>query len=287
MERSKKGPPVSRETFPCGNGQFGFRTGVFNDYKRYPNRVSHWFALTVTNEAGPNGILHRSQPLAERQGSERYLFRDEYAVVEAHNPRTGETYWYAARDIRTNERHETVFCNFADPEDLESVLCSSLEEALERQEVLVWGGSGYQKKEGERSRRASTKAEQAITPPSEKPNGRQWLLDAYARGERDFREADLEGGDLKGLSLEGTDLRKARLRHADLKGTNLLAADLRGADLRHADLRNAVLEDSDLRKADLLEAILRGANLRRADLRRAKLKNARLAGADLTGAFRK
>lgn len=278
MERRERSPGVPKETFPCGNGQFGFRTGVINDHERYPNRVAHWFGLAVRNEAGPNGIPHRSQPLAERRASERYLFRDEYAVVEAHNPLTGETYWYAARDIRTNKRHEKVFCNFADPEELESVLCSSVEEALERQEALVRGGPENQKK--------STKAEHAITPPSEKPNGRQWLLDAYARGERDFREADLEGGDLKGLSLEGTDLRKARLRHADLKGANLLAADLRGADLRHADLRNAVLEDSDLRKADLLEAILRGANLRRADLRRAKLKNARLAGADLTGAFR-
>ena len=142
MEQRKKGPRVLRETFHCGNGQFGFRTGVINDYKRYPNRVSHWFALTVINEAGPNGIPHCSQPLAERKASERYLFRDEYAVVEARNPRTGETYWYAARDIPTNKRHEKVFCNFADPADLESVRCSSVEEALERQEGLIRAAQG-------------------------------------------------------------------------------------------------------------------------------------------------
>ena len=80
------------------------------------------------------------------------------------------------------------------------------------------------------------------------------LLDRYAKGERDFREAYLQGANLlwaclQGANLQGANLQQVNLRWANLQGANLRGADLRGADLRWANLRGANLQGANLRAA--------------------------------------
>ncbi len=57
----------------------------------------------------------------------------------------------------------------------------------------------------------------------------QELLDAYAKGERDFRDKNLQGADLWGADLRGANLQGANLRGANLQGANLQGADLQRA----------------------------------------------------------
>jgi len=75
----------------------------------------------------------------------------------------------------------------------------------------------------------------------------QELLAAYAKGERNFRGADLGFADLSG---------------ANLSGTNLKGANLRGTDLKNADLRYADLMEADLEGAKLMEALVNGGTRR-------------------------
>ena len=75
------------------------------------------------------------------------------------------------------------------------------------------------------------------------------LLDRYAKGERDFREAYLRGAYLQEANLQEANLRGAYLRGADLQGANLRGADLRGANLQGAYLQGANLRWANLRGA--------------------------------------
>ena len=58
----------------------------------------------------------------------------------------------------------------------------------------------------------------------------QKLLAAYAKGERNFSEAELIGANLSGANLRRADLRFANLSYADLTGARLDGADLTGAN---------------------------------------------------------
>ena len=60
----------------------------------------------------------------------------------------------------------------------------------------------------------------------------------------DFTEADLSGGDFRGIKLIFVNLIRADLTFADCRG-----ADCRGADLMEADLAGADLRGTDLRGA--------------------------------------
>tara|TARA_R110000772_G_scaffold13110_5_gene39166 strand:+ start:1538 stop:1960 length:423 start_codon:yes stop_codon:yes gene_type:complete len=65
------------------------------------------------------------------------------------------------------------------------------------------------------------------------------LIDAYARGQRDFVGANLSGARLSGADLSSANLFDADLSNADLSGANLSGTNLRGANLRGADLCDA------------------------------------------------
>ena len=84
----------------------------------------------------------------------------------------------------------------------------------------------------------------------------QELMERYAKGERNFRRADLSEADLSGANLTG-----ANLSWADLTGTDLSKANLSKADLSKADLSWADLSKANLSKADLYGAVLCDANL--------------------------
>jgi uncharacterized protein YjbI with pentapeptide repeats len=68
------------------------------------------------------------------------------------------------------------------------------------------------------------------------------------------------------LWLAGRGGERADLGRANLQGTDLREVSLYGASLQWADLRCADLEGADLRKVDFYEADLRGANLDRTNL---------------------
>lgn len=89
----------------------------------------------------------------------------------------------------------------------------------------------------------------------------QKVIDAYAKGERNFRYENLRGAYLNRAYLNRANLYCAYLRDANLRDANLRDADLRGADFRGADLRGANLSGAYLRDADLYCANLRGAYL--------------------------
>ena len=99
------------------------------------------------------------------------------------------------------------------------------------------------------------------------------LLSRYAKGERDFHEADLDtepDNNLGGKSLDGVDLsrsyvvanfRNASLRGARFCGANLKTCDFGGADLRDADFTGAALCSANFDGANLERAKFAGANV--------------------------
>ncbi|MEL6320063.1 MAG: pentapeptide repeat-containing protein, partial [Cyanobacteria bacterium J06626_14] len=115
------------------------------------------------------------------------------------------------------------------------------------------------------------------------------VLDAYARGHRNFSAYDLSALDLHQANLSGANLHGAKFHQSRLRRVNLQKADLGGADFGQANLSEAVLRNANLvsaflTNADLSKADLRGANLSYANLSNANLRGANLCGADLTGA---
>lgn len=125
------------------------------------------------------------------------------------------------------------------------------------------------------------------------------LLERYAKGERDFRgadllgavlkevelpEANLGGADLGGANLSGGVLRRTNLAHANLTHANLTGANLDHANLTGAQLIQADLCVANLCVANLVNANLAGANLEGANLRGANLEDANLSASDLSRA---
>lgn len=94
-----------------------------------------------------------------------------------------------------------------------------------------------------------------------------------------FRNQDLRGQSLSGLTLAGSDFTNAVLTGVDLAG-----AQLSGAIFSNAYMRGTSLIGADLTNADLSEAILVGADLSGANLTSGYLDDADLTGATLTGA---
>jgi uncharacterized protein YjbI with pentapeptide repeats len=102
----------------------------------------------------------------------------------------------------------------------------------------------------------------------------------YHSQQNDFRGANLNGADLRGVDLHRAYLSEADLTGAVLRGADLTGADLNGVDLSEADLTGAVLRGADLTGAVFYRANLTGADLTGADLngiyiREAKLTNAK------------
>ena len=88
------------------------------------------------------------------------------------------------------------------------------------------------------------------------------LIQAYAKGERNFSGISLGAVDLKGADLKGADL-----SYTDFAGADLNQAHLRGVDFSYAILRGANLSEADLRGVMLIGAELQEANLTAADLK--------------------
>ncbi|MEB3359068.1 MAG: serine/threonine-protein kinase [Synechococcales bacterium] len=127
----------------------------------------------------------------------------------------------------------------------------------------------------------------AITTAT-KPDIKQ-ILEAYAKGRRNFASCDLSLSDLQQASLVGANFHDANFHQSRLHQVNLQKADLGGANFAQANLNEAILRDANLvgaflTNADLGRADLRGANLSYAHLSHANLRGANLCGADLTGA---
>lgn len=112
------------------------------------------------------------------------------------------------------------------------------------------------------------------------------LLDCYQRGDREFRELDLQGLQLGGAFLQGCDFTGVDLSEADLTRAVLTECDFSRADLQHAVLCGASLRGSNLRAADLSGANLAHADLSGADIRGTDFREASLMGCILTGTRR-
>lgn len=134
----------------------------------------------------------------------------------------------------------------------------------------------------------------AAPSPSEKTTGKTStsipkptaaaLLEAYAKGKRDFNSHDLSLLNLAKTDLSGANFHQAKLHKINLQGANLLNADFGRASLSQAMIKNANLSRAYLSHTDLAGADLRGADLSYAYLSNANLRGANLCGADLTGA---
>ncbi|EDX85855.1 protein kinase domain [Synechococcus sp. PCC 7335] len=112
----------------------------------------------------------------------------------------------------------------------------------------------------------------------------QSLIDAYAKGYRDFSDQILTQLDLYKQTFADARFAKANLREANLTSVDLSNTNLGQANLTRAILKNAKLVSAYLADANLEGADLRGANLSKANLDSAKLDGANLCGANLTGA---
>jgi len=110
------------------------------------------------------------------------------------------------------------------------------------------------------------------------------LLEAYAKGKRDFNSHDLSLLNLAKTDLSGANFHQAKLHKINLQGANLFNADFGKASLSQAMIKNADLSRAYLSHTDLAGADLRGADLSYSYLSNANLRGANLCGADLTGA---
>ncbi|WP_017303673.1 pentapeptide repeat-containing protein [Spirulina subsalsa] len=87
------------------------------------------------------------------------------------------------------------------------------------------------------------------------------ILQRYAKGGRNFRNANLPGAELAGLCLKNANFIGANLRYANLQGANL-----EGVKFMAADLTGANFQGANLRKAKLMGALIDGVNFKGADL---------------------
>ena len=85
----------------------------------------------------------------------------------------------------------------------------------------------------------------------------------WLKGDKNGRQANLQGNNLRDLNLCDVDLSKA----------NLYCVDLRGAVLRNANLQGANLQEAKISFADLYGCNLCGTDLSHADLRGSDLSN--------------
>lgn len=99
-----------------------------------------------------------------------------------------------------------------------------------------------------------------------------------------FKDANLHGAHLGGVSCVGADFTAAYLYGATLQSANLTQAKLPGAYLSEADLSLAHFEDADLRGADLSWAGMMLATADHADFRKANLEAAYIWDASFVGA---
>ncbi|MEV6438278.1 pentapeptide repeat-containing protein [Streptomyces anulatus] len=107
--------------------------------------------------------------------------------------------------------------------------------------------------------------------------------------ERDFRGADLSGGDFTKAwftqaVLVNVRLTGAILYRADLQSAALAGADLAGADLVRANLDGAALRSARLDSADMTKASLQGVDASGASFRGTLIMGASLFGVDMRGA---
>jgi serine/threonine-protein kinase len=110
------------------------------------------------------------------------------------------------------------------------------------------------------------------------------IVNAYAKGKRDFTGQDLSSLNLQKFDLSSANFHQSKLQKSNLQGANLFNSDFGRASLSQAILKNTNLARAYLSHADLAGADLRGANLSYAYLSHANLRGANLCGADLTGA---
>lgn len=121
---------------------------------------------------------------------------------------------------------------------------------------------------------------------------REWLAsgECSLNGmERDFRGADLSGGDFADswftqAVLAGVRFRGAIFYRADLQWADLTGADLTGADFVRANLDGAVLRSARLDGADMTKASLHGVDASGASFRGTRVMGSSLFGVDLRGA---
>lgn len=114
------------------------------------------------------------------------------------------------------------------------------------------------------------------------------LQESLAQGNRDFREVNLRGENLRGLDLQQTTFIDSDLSDCDFTGACLIGINLSGSSLARINgagiqLVGANLLGVNLRGSNLSHAILRGVNLTDADLRDTNLNWADLQGAALNG----
>jgi len=96
---------------------------------------------------------------------------------------------------------------------------------------------------------------------------------------RFVQECEFTGADFREALLEGANLRATKLRASDFSGARIDAADLSECDLTGSSFLHVSAREALFMKADLS-----GAQLVSADLMNALLQRANLAGADLQGA---
>ena len=94
--------------------------------------------------------------------------------------------------------------------------------------------------------------------------------------EKEGKQANLAGYNLRGIVLLGENLKKA-----NFKGAYLYGAYLKNSNFEKANLSDANLRGANLRWVNLQEANLSGSNLMRADLHESNLKETNLFGTNL------
>ena len=110
------------------------------------------------------------------------------------------------------------------------------------------------------------------------------IIRRYQRGDKEFRNIIIEGGNfsnkrLVGIKFEGATLTKCDFGKSTLKQASFLASNLRGSNFKGANLSKANLSGVDLRGA-----IMRNVNLSGANLEGANLEGVNLAGSNISGA---
>ena len=110
------------------------------------------------------------------------------------------------------------------------------------------------------------------------------IIESYNKGERDFSNVQVSGGNFTSLNLRGAVFKGADLSNSDFSHSDLTDADFSFATLTRCHFVGAILKNTLFDNADMRWSVLRNVYMDRTSLRFCNLEWAHLCRNDITQA---
>lgn len=110
------------------------------------------------------------------------------------------------------------------------------------------------------------------------------IIDRYNAGERDFRNANLEGEKFEGEDLSKADFTGANMKRTYIYGNDFKEAIFEGANFEGAKILQTYFENTNFKKAVLINTEINQVTFKEADLAEAKFTGSTFSQVDFTKA---